>query len=300
MSLRRLRHALALAECASFAKAAEVVHLSQPAFSRSIQSLETELGVVLFDRDRRGAILTPVGRVVIERVRKMVYEERGMRRDIALMRTAELGNVCIGLGPIPVAVFAPPLLTEMSISYPKINIRIEIGNWQALISLFEQERLDVGIMDIREIRSHKNVVVEELPFHRLVFFCHSGHPLAKRNSVMPSDILEYPLASVHHPPSAIEEFCRDLRFDGQPAEMFRVECDNLLVLEGLATTSDTIILAPRMSFRHAPGVNELVQLDLSNFDHVTHYGLVKPIGRVLSPPAEALISIIRSICERPA
>ena len=56
MDTRHIRHFMALVECGSFARASEVVHLSQPALSRSIQELERQLGARLFDRGRFGVV----------------------------------------------------------------------------------------------------------------------------------------------------------------------------------------------------------------------------------------------------
>jgi DNA-binding transcriptional LysR family regulator len=63
MDLKRMKHAIALADELSFARAAEKLHLSQPALSRSIQTLEEDVGMLLFDRDNRNVALTTVGKV---------------------------------------------------------------------------------------------------------------------------------------------------------------------------------------------------------------------------------------------
>ena len=76
MNLRRLNHVVALADTLHFARAAEAAHLSQPAFSRSIQAIESELGIRLFDRDVGDVRATPAGEFVIERARKLLFEAR--------------------------------------------------------------------------------------------------------------------------------------------------------------------------------------------------------------------------------
>ncbi|NYH22367.1 LysR family transcriptional regulator [Paraburkholderia bryophila] len=93
MSVRRLNHVVALAEEGSFARAAERVHLSQPALSRSIQAIEDELGLRLFDRAARGVAVTQAGKTIVERARRVLFEANCLVRDAELLKTHEIGEV---------------------------------------------------------------------------------------------------------------------------------------------------------------------------------------------------------------
>ena len=86
MDLRRLEHLLALAEERHFGRAADQVHLSQPAFSRSIQAVEAELELRLFDREIGDVRPTPAGQFVIERARRLLFDARCLARDVELFR----------------------------------------------------------------------------------------------------------------------------------------------------------------------------------------------------------------------
>ena len=96
MNLRRLNHVVALADTLHFARAAEAAHLSQPAFSRSIQAIEADLGIRLFDRDIGDVRATSAGEFVIERARKLLFEARCLQRDVDLYRDGELWLVVQG------------------------------------------------------------------------------------------------------------------------------------------------------------------------------------------------------------
>ena len=76
MDLKRLGHLVALADECHFARAAERVHLSQPAFSRSIQTIESDLGMRLFDRESGQVKPTPAGAFLIERARRLLFDAR--------------------------------------------------------------------------------------------------------------------------------------------------------------------------------------------------------------------------------
>jgi len=96
MDIKRLTHFIALAEEGRFALAAARVHLSQAAFSRSIQTLEERMGLRLFDRGAKGAKLTPVGEVVLQRARDLVFDSRCLERDIALVKSGDVGEISVG------------------------------------------------------------------------------------------------------------------------------------------------------------------------------------------------------------
>src|SRR4029434_6145773 len=99
VNLRRLNHVVALADTLHFARAAEAVHLSQPAFSRSIQAIESDLRIRLFDRDVGEVRATPAGEFVIERARKLLFEARCLQRDVDLYRGRQLGHAAFVVWP---------------------------------------------------------------------------------------------------------------------------------------------------------------------------------------------------------
>src|SRR4051812_17954316 len=133
MDLRRWAHIVAVADRRSFVRAAEAVHLSQPALTRSIQAAESELGLMLFDRRGHDIVPTPAGEFVIERARELLFNNRCLERDLQLYRTHGLGDTAFGLGPSPAAGFAVPLLASLRREFPGINLRVEISNWELLV-----------------------------------------------------------------------------------------------------------------------------------------------------------------------
>src|SRR5262245_50741079 len=133
MDLRRLNHVVALADELHFARAAERVHLSQPAFSRSIQAIDSEFGLRLFEREGGEIRPTPAGEFVIERARRLLFQARGVQRDVDLYRRSELGDTAFGVGPMPAASLMQLVLSQLRGLYPKVGVRVEVGNWEQLL-----------------------------------------------------------------------------------------------------------------------------------------------------------------------
>src|SRR5690349_8235576 len=124
LDLKRLGHLVALADECHFARAAERVHLSQPAFSRSIQSLERDAGMRLFDRETGDVKPTPAGAFLIDRARRLLFDARSLERDAALYRESQLGDTAFGAGPFPAATIMPRVVTELRREYPGVRLRV--------------------------------------------------------------------------------------------------------------------------------------------------------------------------------
>src|SRR6476661_7540542 len=149
--LKRWSHIVAVAERRSFARAAELVHLSQPALSRSIQAAEAELGLRLFDRGPAGVVATPAGEFVVERARQLIFNSRCLARDVELYANRSLGDTAFGVGPFPAATFLPALLAGVRTDYPGIALRVEISNWQLLLARLRDEDIEFFVAEVRDL-----------------------------------------------------------------------------------------------------------------------------------------------------
>ena len=149
MDLKRMRHLVALADERNFARAAERVHLSQPALSRSVQAAEEELGISLFDRGGTEVVPTPAGTFVLERARKLLFDSRCLERDVDLYRQKLIGHVAFGTGPFPATTLLPKLLPEFRAGYPAVRIRVEVNNWTYLLQHLRREELDFFVAETR-------------------------------------------------------------------------------------------------------------------------------------------------------
>lgn len=109
MNLRHLEYLLAVADTGSFSRAAERCHITQSALSRSIQTLEDDLGARLIDRMGKRNELTPFGQTVASRARRMVLDAVELKRSAQLLQEGYLGVIRIGLGAGPTALLMQPL-----------------------------------------------------------------------------------------------------------------------------------------------------------------------------------------------
>src|SRR3546814_582200 len=112
VDLRKLHHAVVLAEMRSFVRAALHLNITQSALSRSIQSIEVSTGVRLFDRDRTGVWPTAHGQLFLERARSVLREAQGLDEMLHALAGTDIGVVRVGLGPALASIVVPSLLTR--------------------------------------------------------------------------------------------------------------------------------------------------------------------------------------------
>lgn len=292
-NLRKLIHVVALGKLGTFALAADAVHLSQPAFSRSIQSIEEEYGVKLFQRGGRKIIPTPYGKIVIARAQKILQEAKGLKRDIELMKSHEYGEVLIGVGPIPAAILLVPVISELARMHPKIRTRVEVTHWQNLLKLLDTESLDLFIADTRDLMTTERLAITPLPKLPITCFCRAGHPILEYPEVKVEELRKYSLASFKFPDASLAEVTKEFLSDGDPRTLWSIECDNLLVLGQIALSTDVIILGPEAAFRTQVKEKKLVEINIKpSLQLVTHFGIVTLKDRMLSPAAEIFIQIV--------
>jgi DNA-binding transcriptional LysR family regulator len=289
MELRRLDHLVALAEERHFLRAAERVHLSQPAFSRSIQTLEAELGLRLFDRGPGEVRPTPAGAFLVARARLLLFEARCLKRDFALYRDGRLGDTAFGAGPFPAATLLPDLLPRLRRDHEDVRLRVEIGNAQLLLDRLQAEDIEFFVADIRDLPA--NPAVEIRPLGRLPgwFYARAGHPLAGA-AVALDQVWGYGLASVRAPAEVMAMFGRHLGLPPGAASTPVLECDDLDLLKRVALETDTVLFSADGAVRAELAAGSLVRLALAGLPPLyAEMGVVSLRGRTPSPMAAKVI-----------
>ncbi|WP_447588576.1 LysR family transcriptional regulator [Aquipseudomonas campi] len=289
--LRQLRHFVALADHGHFARAADAVHLSQPALSRSIQALEASLGCTLVDRHTRGISLTAHGRLVLEHARRLLAGSHALSNAVSQLGNLASGELRLGAGPYPAARLVPQAIGQFATRYPQVHVQLLIDNWQQLRSRLLNDELELFVADIREFRDDPHLCVEPLHPHPGVLFCRPQHPLCQQQPVQPGALRDYPLAGTQMP----EQVTRLLQQLGGGTNPLTIQCDNFMVLKELVFTSDVLSMAPWDVVASDVQAGRLATLNLTGMPRLASsaYGIVSRAGHSLSPGAEQLQQIIR-------
>lgn len=183
IDLRQLRHYIALVEHRSFVAAAAAVNLSQSAFSRSIQTLEHNIGCRLVDRASKELAPTRQGLLVLEHSRRLVHGAHNLVNEIHQFNGATTGVVRFGSGPAPAGGLVPRAVARFVAEYPAARTCFQVDNWQALNRKLVAEEIEFFVADTRQFESDPDYQVHKLAPQRWHFCCRAGHPLTEQESV---------------------------------------------------------------------------------------------------------------------
>lgn len=291
MDLKRWAHIVAVADRRSFIRAAEQVHLSQPALTRSIQAAEAELGLQLFDRGTQEVVPTPAGEFVVARARQLVFNSRCLERDVELYRSRGLGDTAFGAGPIPVATFLKSLLAAMRREFPGINLRVEISNWELLLKRLLEEDIEFFIADHRDLPSDPNLHIRPLRSDPGGFYVRAGHPLTGRGPVTLKQVWAHGVLSVRLPVGVRAALSRLLDVGSSAELSLALECDDIEVLKDVALASDSVLGATHTSVAREVADGRLHPVKVNGLPTLSsEMGIVTLRGRTPSPMAELIIS----------
>ncbi|MCX4221415.1 LysR family transcriptional regulator [Pseudomonas sp. MCal1] len=299
MDLKRLSHLLALADERHFGRAAERVHLSQPALSRSIQALESETGQRLFDRDSGDVRPTPAGEFLIERARRLLFDARSLERDMALYSDRQLGSLAFGVGPFPAAMLMHQVVPRLRQDHPAVTLRVEVNNWQILEARLRAEAIEFFVADIRNFTADSDLLIRSLGQVSAGFFVRPEHPLAGRKVAM-GDLEGYGIATTRLPEVVKLETARTLGIPTRQALPIVLECDDVALLKTVAGSTDTILGVIHGAVAEDIRAGRLIELhvvDRPGFH--SEIGVVSLQGRSLSPTAlcviEAVVAEMQSV-----
>ena len=185
VTLRQLQIFMVAAEHESFAKAAEILHLTQPAVSMQMKRLAEMVGIPLFAKSGRDLRLTLAGRSLLPYVRRMTQTLREAGEELDAINGLRHGQVKIGM-VTTTQYFAPRLTAEFQKQHPEIQLDITIANRRRIINKLESNEIDVAIMG----RTPKRLEVNAVEFfeHPYVVVASPSHSLVSKRSLAPEQL----------------------------------------------------------------------------------------------------------------
>ena len=190
MADRRLQVFHTVARLLSFTKAADTLHMTQPAVTFQVRQLEEHFNTRLFDRTHNRISLTEAGRRVFEYADKIfqLYDE--MESSVRELTGDISGVLLMGASTTIAEYMLPALLGDFKAKYPHVGIRLKVSNTDAIVSMVEDNEIDLGVVEAPV--ANKNLVVELCRVDQLVAVTAPSHPLAQYERVPVTDLLHYP------------------------------------------------------------------------------------------------------------
>ena len=189
MADRRLQVFHTVARLLSFTKAAESLHMTQPAVTFQVRQLEEYFNTRLFDRTHNRISLTEAGKRVYEyaaQIFDLYAKMDNAVRDI----TGEISGVLIiGASTTIAEYMLPSLLGDFKKKYPDVNVQLRVANSDGIVTMVENNDIDLGVVESAVL--NKNLVVEECRKDRLVAIVPPQHTLSGKSKISLKELLEH-------------------------------------------------------------------------------------------------------------
>lgn len=174
VQLRAFHH---VAICGGFSRAAEALHLTQPAISDQVRKLEEEYDIILFNRRKKQVTLTAAGQRFLEITRRLFEIEKQALEMLSESRTLRSGTLRVIADS---AHHALPIISRFRERYPGIELSIRAGNSEDVVAQLYNYEAEVGILgEVPESREFETIKLSSAP---LIAFTATGHPLSRHES----------------------------------------------------------------------------------------------------------------------
>jgi len=189
MADRRLQVFHTVARVMSFTKAAETLHMTQPAVTFQVKQLEEFFNTRLFDRTHNKITLTDAGKVVYDYSEKILDNYEQMNTEVRELTGEVTGSLIIGASTTIAEYMLPQLLGAFKKQFEDINIRLQVGNTEAIVSMVENNMIDLGVVEAPVY--NKNLEVNVCRLDEMMLICPANHALANRDKVSIEQIRKY-------------------------------------------------------------------------------------------------------------
>jgi len=295
-TMRQLEVFLAVAKAGSFRRAADGLHLSQPALSQHVGELERGLGARLFDRLGRTVTLTEAGRILEDHALRLFATLAGAREAIAELDGVGRGTLVIGASTTPGIYLMPALMGEFERVHPGISVDLRIANSRVIEEQIRANDLDLGVVGAHGPRAGEKCLAAKL-LDELVLIVPPTHPWAGRRQIDPSRLAQERLlmreegsATRHVTERALQRASLGI---GRTLELGHTEAIKQAVMAGLGVAFVSIYAA-----RGELETGRLKRVRLRGLRIQRHFHVIHNEARSLTARARAFIDALQHFGKR--
>ena len=296
MELRHLRHLIAVVECGNFSRAAEMVHLTQPALSRSIQALEAIVGSPVLERNRGAILPTQIGQLLLKHAYALDAATRDLERDIALTKGLALGELRIGVGPYGGSALVGPVIGRLHQQHPGLQLKTILAPWQELPERARAREVDLIVVELSQVQQMEDFEICALQEHQVLPVCHPKHPLTELSNPSLADLFRYTFAGPSLLPGMSQRL-EKIRAKAIPNPHHRpiiaVECDLSSMLKDVLRHCHAVSLMPEFMIESDIVAGELISLPHLPLGLNVRFGCAWLQARTVSPVAERFIRLLQ-------
>ncbi len=294
LKTRQLLLLIALDEHRNIHRAAEALHMTQPAASKQIKDLEEMLDVRLFDRLPRGMEPTIYGETMIRHARMALTSLSLAHDDVLALKAGLVGQVEVGVIMTPAMALLPQAIAKVKQQAPLLRIGVHVQPSNVLMGMLQHGNLDFMIGRILEKEGTEGLMYEELTEEPACAVARPAHPLQQRKDLKLADIAGEPW--ILPPPGSIMRHRFDMMFRRAglepPANV--VDTTEMLIVTPLLHQTDSLHVMPLEVARYYETLNILRILPVELPFKMDAFGLIRQQDHLLSPGADLLLRAVRN------
>lgn len=295
--IRELRHIHAFLEVArrgSFTRAAAELRVSQPALTVQVRQLEAQLGVSLFDRNKRRVALTQAGRDLVAPLERVIFDFESVIANTRDFVEHRRGIVTVGALPSIAAGLLPRAMKQLADDHPGIVVRVTDALAGRIAALVKTGEIDFGISS--QMPTDRELTYHHLITDRLCAFAVPDHPLVRKKTATLRDLVAYPLILLVKESSVRDIFERALEKEGLKITVAH-ESIYMSTALGMAHAGLGVAVLPESALQVASHP-ALRIVPVSSPALTRKIGIIRKPGRSLSPAAVKLVDVLRQLARR--
>lgn len=194
MHLSQLELLCEVARVKSFSKAAKLLHLSQPAVSAQIHSIEDFYGAQLFKRSSSGVILTDIGEVVYNYAKEILKLHDNLEKEVDSLLETENQKLIIGASSTIGNFALPCSIWSFKEKYPMVQMKLEIKNTETILSLLKEDKIHLALLEEEPLLGHlDNLVTKPVSDDELIIIAPAKDPWINKNSITLQELKKAPI-----------------------------------------------------------------------------------------------------------
>lgn len=193
----------------SFTKAAEELLISQPAVTKNIKELETQLGIRLFTRDSGKVILSEAGKIVLNYAENILKADRKLQFDLSQYKEKYEGQLNLGASTTIGQYLLPSVLAQFHLKYPEIQLSLINDNTRNIEKALVDNRIELGVVE----GSYRNSKLKYVPLleDEIVAIVHTSQPLASKDEITIEELKSVPLVLREVGSGSLDIICEALK-----------------------------------------------------------------------------------------
>ncbi|WP_020654490.1 LysR family transcriptional regulator [Massilia niastensis] len=294
LKTRQLLLLIALDDYRNIHRAAEELHMTQPAASKQIKDLEEMLDVRLFDRLPRGMEPTIYGETMIRHARMALTSLALAHDDIVTLKAGLTGQVEVGVIMSPAMTLLPRAIARIKEQAPLLRIGVQLESSNVLLDKLQHGTLDFMIGRILEREDSTGLIYEELTEEPACAVVRPGHPLLENKALELKDIADRPW--ILPQPGSILRHRFDMMFRraGLAPPSNVVDTTAMLLVTALLQQTDSLHVMPQEVAQYYASLNVMRILPIELPCKMDAFGIIRQQDHLLSPGADLLLKAVRA------